>query len=283
MKCLLALQRKGTLSEAGRRCGVSETTVARRLKRLERALNVELFARNERGNFEPTDPARAILDHAEAVEFENAALREKLGQLAGRIEGTVRLSSVPMIIRHILVPNLEALWADHPNVTLELVPEPRNVDLTKREADLAVRFSRPAQGGLMTKAKKLSELEFDVFCAAKTSAGAEDDLGWIGYDDANITLPQARWTDALRRQSSGRSSVLKVEDIDTALEAVAHGLGRAVLPKAACKRDSRIRPATAQFRRQKMTREVWLLSHADLDSRQAIRAAKSWLTNLTWS
>ena len=113
-----------------------------------------------------TDAASSILSHVEKMEFEHQAISERLGQHLNKLVGTVRISSVPFIVNRVLIPNLRTFQSMHPDLTVELVPEARNIDLTKREADLAVRFSRPSEGGFGTKAKKIGDMEFAVFCSS---------------------------------------------------------------------------------------------------------------------
>ena len=281
-KYLLALHRTGTLSDAARRCGVNETTVARRLKRLQQALGVTLFVRNEAGRYQLVESAHQILDHAETMERENTVLREHLDQSSGQIGGTIRISTVPMIINHVILPHLGKLGDKHPHLTVELVPEARNIDLTKREADLAIRFSRPEQGGLATKAQKLGELGFDAYCGSQLTQEQQHGADWICYDDASASLPQARWTEELRKHLRQRPCGFRVSDIDTALEATARGHGKAVLPKLVCEGDKRFRCIGADSSKSGMARDVWLLSHSD-EARLSVTTVKSWLAELSWA
>ncbi len=276
LRCFLALHRAGTLSGAGRRIGVSETTIARRLKRLERALGAPLFLRDAQGRAAITDAGQRILGPAEAAEQSHIALREALGGAAAGVVGTVRISSVPVIVNRILVPRLPALRRDHPELMVDLAPDGRNVDLTRREADLAVRFSRPTQGGLQVKAARLGQLSFGAFCAAHLSAQEAEGLGWIAYDDTLAALPQAKWITA-----PGARVTLRVGDIDTAIEAAATGLGKTLLPIGVASRDPRLR-GLSEMAGAFPAREVWLLSHPQDSARQSVRAVKSWLGGITW-
>lgn len=282
LKFLLAVSRTGNLSEAGRRLGVSDTTVARRLQHLEQAIGTSLVLRTGVGTYSLTDAGQLIIEQAEAIERQALDLGERLGQLSDSLSGVVRISSVPAIIDRILVPGIVDLRRQHPELTVELIPEARNVDLTKREADLAVRFSRPAEGGLAVKSIKLGELGFGIFCAVNTPSNSEDGLDWIEYDDASTSLPQAQWTQTQRKRSNGRASPLRVADITSALEAAAAGLGKAILPNMVATADNRLRVAEQGTSLFKMTRDVWLLSHADQDRRLSIAAAKTWLKSLSW-
>ncbi len=282
LKYLLALQRAGTLAEAGRRSGVSETTVARRLKHLENALGIKLFIRNRDGKYQLDEQASVVFEHAEKMEQQNLAMQKELGEISGRITGTVRLSSVPVIINRILLPALPKLNEEHPNLTLELVPDARNLDLSKREADLAIRFSRPTQGGLSTKTQILGHLEFATYCACELTLEQEEKLDWIGYDDAHASLPQARWTEALRRNSSQKLSPVRITDIETALQATINGAGKSLLPVEACKGNSHLRKTREQSDNIELKRDVWLLSHIDQEAHSSISTVKSWLKEISW-
>lgn len=282
LKYLLALHRTGRLTEAGRALGVSETTVARRVKALERSLEATLFLRSANGRYEPTDAALQILPQAEVIEARNAAIREVSGESADRVTGRVRISSVPIIVNRFLVPRLSALARLHPGLIVELVPTSNNLDLSKREADLAVRFARPSGGGLRTKAQKLGEISFAAYAASVISPDQCRILKWTTYDEAHSDLPQARWLENIERSAELRAN-LRVADAETAMQAVAEGVGKSLLPRAIASSDPRFRAIELEGDTGYPTREVWLLSHVDQTSRLSITVAKDWLTSLDWA
>ncbi len=261
--------------------GVSDSTVARRIKALEQSLETNLFLRNANGRYEPTDAALQILTHAETIEAGNTAIREISGESVHRISGCVRISSVPIIVNRFLVPSLTALNSLHPNLTIELVPTSDNLDLSKREADLAVRFARPLGGGLRTKAQKLGDVSFAAYAASFISPDLDETLGWITYDEANSDLPQARWLETIATSSERRAN-LRVADAETGMRAVAEGLGKMLLPRVIASGDPRFRAIEPKGSAEYPDREVWLLSHVDQASRLSITAAKDWLTSLGW-
>ncbi|WP_171133100.1 MULTISPECIES: LysR family transcriptional regulator [unclassified Ruegeria] len=282
LKYALALFRTGKLREASRLLGVSETTVSRRIKALELSLGTSLFLRSPQGRYEPTDSALAILPRAEAIERENLALSESIGQKPHQIVGQVRVSSVPLIVNRFLVPKLRPFLQTHPLLTVELVPTSENLDLSKREADLAVRLRRPSSGGLRTKAQKLGALTFGVYAASSYPAEHADTQCWITYDDVHAELPQARWLEDFVRGLERKRSNLRVADAETALEAVANGLGTSLLPDAVAAHDPRLKRLSGDKLTNLPTREVWLLSHIDQSSRRSVVAVKEWLANLPW-
>ena len=283
LKHFLALYRTGKLKEAGRALGTSETTVTRRIRSLEQELSTSLFVRSANGRYEPTDTALRILSHAEAIEMESLAIREKSGERAHDVTGCVRISSVPIIVNRVLVPNLGCLTSRHPHLTVELVPASDNLDLSKREADLAIRFARPANGGLRTKAQKLGEMQFGAYAASKTSPERFEMLGWITYDETRSELPQARWLEVAAARASEPRSRIRVADAETALEAVAEGLGKSLFPRTIADAEPRLRALPLDTDANLPVREVWLLAHVDQISRSSIVTAKEWLTGLLWS
>lgn len=273
LKYALALHRTGRLRQAGLRLATSETTVARRIRALETRLNLPLFQRDRTGRYVATEAGQAILRHAETAEHANLAITETAGQTVTALSGIVRLTSVPILLNRILMRHLPALRARHPGITLELVPEARNLDLTRREADLALRLARPATGGHKTRARKIATLPFGLFAPA-TDPGTQV---WIGYDDAHASLPQARWLDT---HMIG-AAALRVADAATALEAVALGLGKSLLPVAATAGDPRV-VISSSGTASPPSRDLWLLSHADPMPRAAVEKVKTWLLGLDW-
>ncbi len=283
LKFLLALHRTGKLAEAGRSVGVSETTVARRIRTVERSLGAKLFVRAASGRYEATDTGLHIIDRSEAIEQANLRIREQVGQRAGRVTGVVRISSVPIIVNRILVLNLAALGQWYPDLVIELVPDPRNVDLSKREADLAIRFARPAFGGLRTRAQKLGGLEFGVYGPGSADPDEMQALSWIGYNDAQAGLPQARWLEAERARTQARRTPLRVSDAETALEAAACGLGKTILPRSVAGSDPRLKSVSTAGAAPLPVRDLWLLSHVDQSASASVAAAKVWLAALPWN
>ncbi len=279
LKHVLAVHRAGSLAGAGRILGLDETTVARRLKRMERSVGAPLFVRRRSGRYEATDMGLAVVASAERIEREALTIPDRIGQHSGRLFGTVRITAVPMVVNRILVPNLATFRAANPGVTVELVPEARNLSLSRREADLALRLGRPEAGGLGTKAQRIGALSYGVYGPASVPDATRERLDWIGYDDAHAHLPQARW---LARAAAGADLPgLRVCDAETALEAVASGLGRTLLPGIVADRDPRLRLCDGH--EDLPVRGVWLLSLDQNTAHAAISAGKEWLRGIVWS
>lgn len=280
---MLALHRCGSLATAARATGVNETTVARRIRNLELGLGRVLIGKTGPGHYVLSEEGRTVLPRAERIETEHIDLQEALCQQSQELTGTVRISSVPFLINHILIPSFQTLRATQPGVQVEFISQERNVDLSKREADLAIRFARPSTGGLKVKAQKLGDMAFDVYGAAEVEVGEKAASEWITYDEAHASLPQAAWIEALRARQKGEASALRVADLTSARQAVVAGVGISVLPKTVANRDNQLRHVALDTGSLNMTRPIWLLSHSERHERRAITAVKKWLKKLAWA
>lgn len=283
LRVVLAVERAGGLAGAGRLLGVDETTVARRLRRLERDLGVTLFVRAAGNRFEPTDVGLRVLERAELVESESRAIAEVAGQQKDTLRGTVRLTSTPMIVNRFLAPRLGTFRERAPGVCIELIPEARNLDLSRREADIAVRFARPTTGGLQVRARRVGAMRWAAFEATRRSGSVE----WIGYVEEKSHLPQARWTQEAAFVRDEPLSPVRVADAQTALEMTAEGLGQSLLPFAVAAGDGRLARVSvngelSQGAPDDWVREVWAIVLADERARASVRVALDWLSGLDW-
>jgi DNA-binding transcriptional LysR family regulator len=275
LRYLLALHRAGTLSAAARRLGVNETTVARRLKRLEQALCNPLFTRSGQAPPTLTDTGRTALRHAERIESEALECAATLAETRQQLSGVVRITSVPVLVNRVLVPHLPDLHRDHPHLTIELIPDPRNLALTEREADLALRLARPANGGLKVTARRLGNLQYAAYGPSTPNAA----LPWITFEDGHSHLPQAAWL--VQAAGSARAG-LRIADADTAVEAVAAGLGHCLLPVIVGDADPRLQRIAAKGT-EPPVRPLWLLSHRDQAGLAAVKAVTAWINGIDWS
>lgn len=267
LRIVLAIARAGTLSAAARRLGVNQTTVARRLASAETSLRTRLFERNA-GMFAPTKAGDAVLRHAAIVEAEMTAIERGLAGADSAIAGTVRVTAVPILVNRLLIPALPRLRAAHPALELELIAEPRNLRLTRREADIALRLARPESGD--TLARRIGALPYAVYAPARK---ASEVLPWITYDESLAHLPQARWIAA---RAKDQSAPVRVNDAEAILAALHAGLGKSLLPCFAGDDDKRL----ARIGKPVLSREIWLLVHRDLRTQARIAATIGWLAGL---
>ncbi len=151
LKVFLAVARTESLSGAGRALGRDPATIGRRVARLEDVLGAALFLRSQQG-YGLTEAGAALLDHAEAAEEAVARGSEALAGRAGRLAGQVRIGAPDGCANFLLPQVLARISAAHPGLELQVVALPRVVNLSKREADLAIAVS-PPEGGRVTATK----------------------------------------------------------------------------------------------------------------------------------
>ncbi len=265
LRFLVVIGREGTLAGAARRLKVDQTTVARRLRALEDALGTPLFERSD-GRWQPTATGARVLERATRIEEDVAGLTRIADAGRPGIHGSVRITSVGAIIAEWLVPRLPDLYARHPGLDVALVGSNDNLNVARREADIAIRLARPETGDFVIR--KLADVGFAVYAPA---AGEPPDA-WVCYDEDLAHTPEMRWLAPRLAHSRVR---LRSNGVETLTRAVAAGIGQAVLPCF-------IADANPNLTRQSgpepvVTRELWLLIHPDAKQQPRVAAVAEWL------
>jgi DNA-binding transcriptional LysR family regulator len=266
------LARRGSLSEAARRLGADHSTVARRVTSLERTLGLKLFDRLPRG-WALTVEGEGLAVRAEAVEAAIFALQRQ-ADAGGAIEGRVRVSAPPALASLWLTPRLAPLRRRHPGLVVELSGTKGAASLIRREADLAVRLSRPTEGDLV--ARKLGDLRFGLYGARAYLDGTpKADRAIIAYDRDMDGAPQQRW---LRKMAEGRPVALLTNDLVAMMSGVRAGMGLGALPHILVEEDGDL---VCVADGPEATREIWLLLHDDLRRSARVRVVMDHLVAIT--
>jgi DNA-binding transcriptional LysR family regulator len=229
VRVFLAVLRERTLAGAGARLGVDASTVSRRLGAFEEALGVRLFDRSRDG-LTPTAAAPRLLLAAEEMEGAAQRLAGAADQLESAPEGLVRLTAPPGLTETFVVPLVPELARQYPRLRLEVDASITIADLTRREADLALRIVRPSAGDLVVT--RLMTLHYRVLASPAYAAalGGLHDLGaarWIDWSRELGHVPMARW---LAAHAPGVEPALRTNSIMAQIAAAQAGVGVAVLP-----------------------------------------------------
>jgi DNA-binding transcriptional LysR family regulator len=270
LRVVLAVARAKTLRASAQSLHVDQSTVSRRVAALEEALGVRLFERLE-GAMTPTRAGEIVIETAEQIETQILSVQERVGNQDAATAGIVRVTTVTTIANHVLVPAMPLLRSQHPALCLELISDNSNLSITRREADLAVRFARPSKDDGML-CKRIGEIEYSAFHAAGTSV---EDLPWLTYEDSHTDVPQARWIASKNREAN--PIPLLVNDGEAILYAVRNGLGKSLLPTFMQSRFKELR--TVSNSRSVLTREVWLIVHPRIRQLARVQAVMSWITS----
>ncbi|WP_175726348.1 LysR family transcriptional regulator [Burkholderia ambifaria] len=277
LRYFLAVMRGGSLSAAARALQVQHSTVARRIDALESALGIRLFDRLPRG-WPPTDEGVHLAEHAARVEADVHAFA-RAAQGAAALDGVVRVSASPVFASHFLAPRLARAQRAWPALRIDLMGEMHAANLYAREADLAVRLSRPSEPGLA--ARRLGTMRFALCASPERAAEPSDTWAFLGYDDALAQMPQQQW---LERFAAGRRFAFVANDLAALHRACVAGAGIALLPRflvdapvtdagagagMPASADPSL-PATAALveltsaPRCDVEREIWLVVHPDV-------------------
>ena len=184
---LHAVLEAGTLSAAAKLRGLTQPTLGRHIETLEQRLGSPLFLRSPRG-LQPTDLALELKPHLhDMAAAASAAVRDASGA-ADSLVGSIRITASEIVGAEVLPPMLTTFREAHPGIVIELMMSNIVDDLSRREADIAVRMAPPTQNALV--AKKVGEVELGFFASPKylerhgtpDSFAELDDHVIIGFD-----------------------------------------------------------------------------------------------------
>jgi DNA-binding transcriptional LysR family regulator len=247
---------------------------------MQEAAGTRLYQRMTDGKLQLTSSGERAALHAERIEREIGALDVALAGADDVICGTVRVTSVPIIVNRMLVPMAPTLLKRHPKLQLELVADARDLSLTGRETDLALRLGRPKTGGTKVMARRMGALRYAIYAPASCSAREARMLPWVTYDAAMAHLPQARWIAATVARNHEPIAAAHVNDAEGLLKAVVAGLGRSLLPCVIANADSRLQKLDGKVRGPVLTRELWLLTPSELRALGRIQAVAEWIEQI---
>ena len=162
LRFFLALARHGSLSAAAKELHVAQSTVGRRLASLEASLGVRLLNRTPDG-YAPTQAGEGVRAHAERLEAEAMSLERDVGGRDVRMAGLVRVTCAETVATHILAPGLASLHVQQPDIMVELIPNPRELSLSMREADVSVRLKQPDQHDLVVR--RIGTIAFGLYAS----------------------------------------------------------------------------------------------------------------------
>lgn len=257
--------REGSLSRAAAALHLSQPTLGRHIEALEAELGgIPLFTRWPRGLL-PTDTAREMLPHIEAMQAGALAARRAASPAkADPVSGTVRIAASETIGAEVLPGILAPLRDRHPGLAFELSLSTRAEDLLRRDSDIAVRMVQPEQGALLavnTGTVKLGLFAHRRYAARHGLPTAPGDLAGhaiIGFDRANPFVDQA-----VRRMKLDRAMfALRVDHELASLAALRAGFGLGICQKPIAARDADLLPVLAND--VSFTLGSWIVMHGDL-------------------
>jgi DNA-binding transcriptional LysR family regulator len=231
LRFFLAAVRGGNLSAAARELGVNYTTVGRRLDALQHGLGATLIQRTPDG-LTLTRAGEAVKELCEKIEATALEVERRAAGQDRELGGTVRLTATETLAARFLIPAMAALRRRHPELEIELIPDYRLLDLSRQQADLAMRNARPADPRLVCRrvggfAITLYASRAYLAARSKPRRGA----GLAGHD----LVPWTYLLPATRGQFMGESVtdariVFRSNSTLALVHAVAEGFGIGYIP-----------------------------------------------------
>ena len=284
LKYFLAVARAGGLSPAAASLRTSPSTVSRHITSLESQLGAKLFLRQQTG-YLLTDAGSEMLEHIQHAEAAMLAVERK-GRFTAEeheITGLVRLATTEMLAAHLITPHLAEFFKAHPKMQVELMIGITQADLSRREADLALRLTNPLiqDDSQDYIAHQVSQLHFGVYCASGilTAQQANDPATWkklnyISWGEKWKHLLMVQWITAA---FPGKAPIVTANSLQTQYVAVQAGLGVAILPRFVGDGDPQLQRLTTA---QPLSLELWLVYHRDLKASQRVAAMRDFIVEL---
>jgi DNA-binding transcriptional LysR family regulator len=273
--CLIhAIRSAGTLTGAARALGVSHPTIYRKLNLVEEKLGAVFFQRSKTG-YTPTAAALEICTLFDRLSQEVDITERRITGQDLRPSGSVRLTTTDSLLFGWLSPILASFRIEYPDIDLSVVVSNDFLNLTRREADLAIRpSSTPPQS---MSVKKVGVIQQAVYASQKTLSRAVGGIGlrrldWIGPDDSFYYPVLQDWMqvngyDQLCRYRS--NSVLDM------FWATKQGIGASVLP---CYLADGLGDMTRHGPLlTELATDLWLVTHPDLRKTERIRLLIDWI------
>lgn len=266
LRVALAIADAGSLSGAGRRLGLSHATLFRRLNDIERRLGVRLFERARTG-YSPTMAGEELAAVATRVEAEVLGVERRLVGRDLRLSGTVRVTTTDTLLMGLLSPILADFRRSHPDIVLEVAVSNQLFNLSRRDADVAVRPSSSPPGHLV--GRRVGSIAQAVYARADATA---ESVCWVGPDRHLGYTALDAWMAGNGLDDRCR---YRVDTLLGMLAAARDGMGRAVLPCYLADAEPLLSRAGEPI--PELATDLWLLTHPDLRRVARIRALMSFV------
>ena len=265
VRFFLAVKRNGTVSAAGKALGVNHTTVSRRLAVLEKQLRTRLFDRTPEG-YQLTQVGEDMLELAIQMEETANAIDRKAAGRDADLQGKLVVTMPYDVANNLVMPGFGEFLQSYPGIDVELKTTRTLVDLSARDADLAIRLTDTPPDYLV--GRKLLPLRHGLY-VSPTYWEAQHD------NPSLVLFPGDDRPDWAMRHFPDAPVALRTDNVSTMLAAVEAGLGVARL--ACFVADVNPNVARLDLELEPSSWGVWSLNHIDLRSTARVRVCRDYL------
>lgn len=273
IRYFLEVARTQRVSAAAKKLGVQHSTVSRRIHTLERELDALLFEKSKSTGFTLTEDGQRFFKHAEEIEENLFSAKTEISGQAQMLSGHLRVGSTEGFGSYVLAPLMIAFQRRFPAITLDIMPVPRFISLSKREADIAIALERPQRGPYLCT--KLSNYNLKLYGSADylASAPAINTLAdlknhtFIGYVEELLFSDHLRYLDDI---IASEKVIFKSTSVIAQYHAAAQGGSLAILPCFMAAQNPRLQAVLAD--EIAITRSFWMYCHEDLRHSRRVMA-----------
>ena len=227
----------GIFTHAGETLGLSQSAVSRQVGGLEEELGVALFHRHARGLI-LTEQGELLYRSAQRIFAELQAARTRLADSREKPSGDLRVTTTVGLGASWLTPRLKEFIELYPDINLSLILHDEELDLSMREADIALRLRQPTQPDLIQR--RLFTVHFHIYASPEylrrigTPKSIEDldnhRIVTFGNPAPNY-MRDINWLATIGRpEGEPRRPVLTINNVHGLKRAVEHGIGIAIIP-----------------------------------------------------
>ena len=274
LRVFIAVARTGTTLAAARVLGTSQPTVVRRIAALERAAGLTLFERRRTG-YILTEAGQEILPLAEEVERAVTALGDAMASRSRRLAGTIRVTAAEPVANLLLAPAAAAFRKIQPDVEIQLLISDEFLDLSRGEADVALRATINGLEDSELVGRRLAIAPWAVYCSRAyaeknglpRSIEEAEGHAILGSERSAGAFPVMLW---LEEAAPGAKVVWRSASLASLQSAARAGLGLSALPCLLGRNDPElvkcfdaggaIRP------------DIWILAHPNARQQPHIRS-----------
>jgi DNA-binding transcriptional LysR family regulator len=268
-RTVLAVSLARSLGGAAEMLGVNQSTVFRRLGAMEERLGARLFERSRTG-YSLTTAGEEMVKLAEKMADEIVDFERRLTGHDLRPQGELRVATNDTLVIHLLTPIFASFRTLYPGITLDVVVGNQALNLSKRDADVAIRATGDPPETLV--GRKLAAIHWAIYGAKSLGLTELDPVdyrshSWIGLGDNLSGLKPGRWM----AQNVGEDRIgWKINTVLGLSEAVAEGAGLGLLPCFIAQTFPNLVPLSGIM--ADFSSHIWLLTHPDLRNTARVRA-----------
>ncbi len=259
LRYVLLVANKGSISAAARELGVNRSTVLRRLDRFQEDLKCRIFNRSAEG-YALTPEAEKMIHAAREVESTLFDLQRQIAGKELRLEGELRVTTTDTFMLSVLAGPLARFRQQHPHILVDLLVTNQVLDLTRRDADIAIRPTQHPDAGFV--GRKLRDIQFSVYQLKADQPMSTQDwrqVPWVGITDSLYHSPIGAWFD---QYIQARQISIRCDSLVAVRACAEQGMGMALLPEE-------LGELSTVLERSSNVPEgfktgLWLLTHPDL-------------------